>query len=100
MATVQAKSIRRHEDLRLLTGQSTYAADAAPPHMAVAIFPAPPTPTLAVRQNNRSGVASPPSAFEDRLDLRHQSPRVHRFAHQGKRILARQRRTLAGIAGQ
>ena len=76
MTTIQAKSIRRREDLRLLIGQSNYAADAAPPHMALAIFPAPPTPTLAVRQNNRSGVALPLCAFEDRLDLRHQTPCV------------------------
>jgi carbon-monoxide dehydrogenase large subunit len=38
MATIQAKSIRRREDLRLLTGQGNYAADAAPAGMAVAIF--------------------------------------------------------------
>ncbi len=38
MATIQAKSIRRREDLRLLTGQGNYAADAAPDGMAVAIF--------------------------------------------------------------
>ena len=38
MATIQAKSIRRREDLRLLTGQGNYAADAAPARMAVAIF--------------------------------------------------------------
>ena len=38
MATIQAKSIRRREDPRLLTGQGNYAADAAPPDMAVAIF--------------------------------------------------------------
>ena len=30
--------VRRREDLRLLTGQGNYAADAAPPGMAVAIF--------------------------------------------------------------
>ena len=30
MATIQAKSVRRREDLRLLTGQGNYAADAAP----------------------------------------------------------------------
>jgi carbon-monoxide dehydrogenase large subunit len=38
MATIQAKSIRRREDVRLLTGQGNYAADAAPAGMAVAIF--------------------------------------------------------------
>jgi carbon-monoxide dehydrogenase large subunit len=38
MATMQAKSVRRREDLRLLTGQGNYAADAAPPEMTVAIF--------------------------------------------------------------
>jgi carbon-monoxide dehydrogenase large subunit len=38
MATIQAKSIRRREDIRLLTGQGNYAADAAPAGMAVAIF--------------------------------------------------------------
>jgi carbon-monoxide dehydrogenase large subunit len=38
MATMQAKSVRRREDLRLLTGQGNYAADAAPAGMAVAIF--------------------------------------------------------------
>ena len=38
MATIQAKSIRRREDPRLLTGQGNYAADAAPSDMAVAIF--------------------------------------------------------------
>jgi carbon-monoxide dehydrogenase large subunit len=38
MATIQAKSIRRREDLRLLTGQGNYAADATVPGMAVAIF--------------------------------------------------------------
>jgi hypothetical protein len=96
MTTIQAKSIRRREDLRLLTGQSNYAADAAPPHVALAVFPA----HARSSANNRSGVALPLCAFEDRLDLRHQNPCVHRFAHQGKRILARQRRTLAGIAGQ
>jgi carbon-monoxide dehydrogenase large subunit len=38
MATIQAKSVKRREDLRLLTGQGNYAADAAPAGMAVAIF--------------------------------------------------------------
>ncbi|HEY0424033.1 MAG TPA: molybdopterin cofactor-binding domain-containing protein, partial [Rhodopila sp.] len=38
MATIQAKSVRRREDFRLLTGQGNYAADAAPGGMAVAIF--------------------------------------------------------------
>jgi carbon-monoxide dehydrogenase large subunit len=38
MATIQAKSVPRREDLRLLTGQGNYTADAAPPNMAVAIF--------------------------------------------------------------
>jgi carbon-monoxide dehydrogenase large subunit len=38
MATIQAKSVRRREDIRLLTGQGNYAADAAPAGMAVAIF--------------------------------------------------------------
>ncbi len=38
MATIQAKSVRRREDLRLLTGRGNYAADADPPNMAVAIF--------------------------------------------------------------
>jgi aerobic carbon-monoxide dehydrogenase large subunit len=38
MATIQAKSVKRREDLRLLTGQGNYAADAAPDGMAVAIF--------------------------------------------------------------
>jgi aerobic carbon-monoxide dehydrogenase large subunit len=38
MSTIQAKSVRRREDLRLLTGQGNYAADAAPFGMAVAIF--------------------------------------------------------------
>ena len=38
MATIQAKSVRRREDLRLLTGQGNYAADATPAGMAVAIF--------------------------------------------------------------
>jgi carbon-monoxide dehydrogenase large subunit len=38
VATIHAKSVRRREDLRLLTGQGNYAADAAPAGMAVAIF--------------------------------------------------------------
>ena len=38
MSTIQAKSVRRREDVRLLTGAGNYAADAAPPGMAVAIF--------------------------------------------------------------
>jgi carbon-monoxide dehydrogenase large subunit len=38
MATMQAKSVRRREDLRLLTGQGNYAADAAPAGITVAIF--------------------------------------------------------------
>ena len=38
MATIQAKSVRRREDLRLLTGQGNYAADATPPNIAVATF--------------------------------------------------------------
>jgi carbon-monoxide dehydrogenase large subunit len=38
MATIQTKSVRRREDLRLLTGQGNYTADAAPAGMAVAIF--------------------------------------------------------------
>jgi carbon-monoxide dehydrogenase large subunit len=38
MATIQAKSVRRREDIRLLTGHGNYAADAAPAGMAVAIF--------------------------------------------------------------
>jgi carbon-monoxide dehydrogenase large subunit len=36
--SIQAKSVRRREDLRLLTGRGNYAADAAPSGMAVAIF--------------------------------------------------------------
>jgi carbon-monoxide dehydrogenase large subunit len=36
MATMQAKSVRRREDVRLLTGQGNYAADAAAGTMAVA----------------------------------------------------------------
>ena len=38
MSTIQAKSVRRREDLRLLTGQGNYAADAVPFGLAVAIF--------------------------------------------------------------
>jgi carbon-monoxide dehydrogenase large subunit len=38
MSTIQAKSVRRREDVRLLTGQGNYAADAAPAGMAVAVF--------------------------------------------------------------
>ena len=38
MATIQAKSVRRREDPRLLTGQGNYAADAAPPGMVAAVF--------------------------------------------------------------
>ena len=38
MATMQAKSVKRREDLRLLTGQGNYAADATPTGMTVAIF--------------------------------------------------------------
>ena len=37
MATIQAKSIRRREDQRLLTGQGNYAADTDPAGMAVAV---------------------------------------------------------------
>jgi aerobic carbon-monoxide dehydrogenase large subunit len=38
MATLQAKSVRRREDLRLLTGKGNYAADAAPPGLLTAVF--------------------------------------------------------------
>ncbi len=38
MATIQAKSVRRREDLRLLTGQGNYTDDATPPNIAVATF--------------------------------------------------------------
>ena len=38
MATMQTKSVRRREDVRLLTGQGNYTADAAPAGMAVAIL--------------------------------------------------------------
>ncbi len=38
MSTIQAKSVRRREDLRLLTGAGNYTADAQPPGMAVAIL--------------------------------------------------------------
>jgi aerobic carbon-monoxide dehydrogenase large subunit len=38
VSTIQAKSVRRREDVRLLTGGGNYAADAAPPGMAVAVF--------------------------------------------------------------
>ena len=38
MAIIQAKSIRRREDPRLLTGQGNYTADATPPNIAVATF--------------------------------------------------------------
>ena len=38
MATMQGRSVRRREDVRLLTGQGNYAADAAPAGMAAAIF--------------------------------------------------------------
>ncbi|HVY18397.1 MAG TPA: xanthine dehydrogenase family protein molybdopterin-binding subunit [Rhodopila sp.] len=38
MSTIQAKSVRRREDLRLLTGRGNYTADARPGAMAVAVF--------------------------------------------------------------
>lgn len=38
MAPLHAKSVRRREDQRLLTGQGNYTADAAPPGMTVACF--------------------------------------------------------------
>jgi aerobic carbon-monoxide dehydrogenase large subunit len=38
MATMQARSVKRREDLRLLTGRGNYAADAVLDGMAVAIF--------------------------------------------------------------
>src|ERR1700733_11011476 len=38
MATMQAKSVRRLEDYRLLTGRGNYAADAAPAGLATAVF--------------------------------------------------------------
>lgn len=38
MSAIPAKSIRRREDFRLLTGAGNYTADAAPPGMAVAVF--------------------------------------------------------------
>jgi aerobic carbon-monoxide dehydrogenase large subunit len=38
MATLQAKSIRRREDERLLTGQGNYAADGKRDHMLVAVL--------------------------------------------------------------
>jgi aerobic carbon-monoxide dehydrogenase large subunit len=38
MATMQARSVRRLEDHRLLTGRGNYAADAAPAGLATAVF--------------------------------------------------------------
>jgi carbon-monoxide dehydrogenase large subunit len=38
MSTIQARSVRRREDPRLLTGKGNYAADAQPQGMAVAIL--------------------------------------------------------------
>jgi aerobic carbon-monoxide dehydrogenase large subunit len=38
MATLQTKSVRRREDVRLLTGKGNYAADASPPGMLTAVF--------------------------------------------------------------
>jgi carbon-monoxide dehydrogenase large subunit len=38
MSTIQAKSVRRREDLRLLTGAGNYTADAQPEGMAVAVL--------------------------------------------------------------
>src|SRR4051794_15476714 len=38
MATLQAKSVRRREDVRLLTGAGNYAADGAPPGTLTAVF--------------------------------------------------------------
>ena len=55
MATIQAKSIRRREDPRLLTGQGNYTADATPPDMAVAIFLRSP------HAHARIGASTPPA---------------------------------------
>ncbi|MFO1023869.1 MAG: xanthine dehydrogenase family protein molybdopterin-binding subunit [Acetobacteraceae bacterium] len=38
MATFEAKSVRRREDVRLLTGKGNYAADGAPPGTLTAVF--------------------------------------------------------------
>ncbi|HET6608058.1 MAG TPA: xanthine dehydrogenase family protein molybdopterin-binding subunit [Rhodopila sp.] len=38
MSTIQAKSVRRREDVRLLTGRGNYTADARPGSMGVAVF--------------------------------------------------------------
>jgi carbon-monoxide dehydrogenase large subunit len=38
MSTIQGKSVRRREDVRLLTGGGNYTADARPGDMAVAVF--------------------------------------------------------------
>ncbi len=51
MATMQAKSVRRREDLRLLTGQGNYAADAAPAELAVATFLRSPTRMPGLRRS-------------------------------------------------
>lgn len=63
MATMQAKSVRRREDHRLLTGQGNYAADAAPPGLATAIFVRSPYAHARIERIDRAAACALPGVL-------------------------------------
>jgi aerobic carbon-monoxide dehydrogenase large subunit len=63
MATMQAKSVRRLEDYRLLTGRGNYAADAAPSGLAAAIFVRSPYAHARIERIDRTAARTMPGVL-------------------------------------
>ncbi len=63
MATFEAKSVRRREDLRLLTGQGNYAADASLPDMATAVLVRSPHAHASIDRIDTGAAASMPGVL-------------------------------------
>src|SRR5690348_12042952 len=60
MATLQAKSVRRREDVRLLAGKGNYAADGAPPGTLTAVFLRSPQAHATIRSLDASAARALP----------------------------------------
>ncbi len=63
MATMQAKSVRRREDYRFLTGRGNYAADAAPAGLATAIFVRSPYAHARIERIDRTAARTMPGVL-------------------------------------
>ena len=101
MATLQAKSVRRREDVRLLTGKGNYAADAAPAGLLTAVFAA--VPSGACPDHLAGCVGGPRGAWRARRrgdrrrpDGRGADPGRHRLPAAGWRPGAEDRPPAAG----